>query len=71
MPMTMPRETWTDERLDDLNDKVDRGFAHVDKRFDKIDKRLDKLEERFYALNRTLLGGMIVIIAALPGAIFT
>lgn len=24
------RETWTDERLDDLNAKVDRGFARVD-----------------------------------------
>ena len=23
---TMTRESWTDERLDDLNDKVDRGF---------------------------------------------
>jgi ribosome recycling factor len=25
-----PREVWTDERLDDLNQKVDRGFARVD-----------------------------------------
>ena len=24
--MPMPREKWTDERLDDLNKKVDRGF---------------------------------------------
>jgi hypothetical protein len=23
----VPREKWTDERLDDLNEKVDRGFA--------------------------------------------
>jgi hypothetical protein len=23
----MPREKWTDERLDDLNAKVDLGFA--------------------------------------------
>lgn len=23
----MPREKWTDERLDDLSEKVDRGFA--------------------------------------------
>lgn len=26
----MVRETWTDERLDDLNKKVDDGFARVD-----------------------------------------
>ncbi len=24
------RERWTDERLDDLNDKVDRGFERVE-----------------------------------------
>jgi hypothetical protein len=27
MAVTMPREKWTDERLDDLNKKVDDGFA--------------------------------------------
>jgi 6-phosphogluconate dehydrogenase (decarboxylating) len=26
----MPREKWTDERLDDLNKKVDDGFARLD-----------------------------------------
>ncbi len=25
-----PRETWTDERLDDLSKKVDDGFARLD-----------------------------------------
>jgi hypothetical protein len=25
--MPVPREKWTDERLDDLNKKVDQGFA--------------------------------------------
>lgn len=24
------RESWTDERLDDLRERVDQGFAHVD-----------------------------------------
>jgi hypothetical protein len=27
MAVMMPREKWTDERLDDLNGKVDKGFA--------------------------------------------
>jgi hypothetical protein len=27
--MPMPREKWTDERLDDLNKKVDDGFAEM------------------------------------------
>lgn len=28
--MESMRESWTDKRLDDLNDKVDRGFERVD-----------------------------------------
>jgi archaellum component FlaC len=47
----MPREKWTDERLDDLNAKVDVGFASVDKRFDKVDKRFDKVDKRFDAVD--------------------
>jgi tetrahydromethanopterin S-methyltransferase subunit G len=62
---TMP-EKWTDERLDDLNAKVDRGFERVDveiadlgtemnARFDKVDDRFDqvnaRIDQRFDALN--------------------
>ncbi|MDX6635535.1 MAG: hypothetical protein QOF06_1738 [Solirubrobacterales bacterium] len=46
----MPREKWTDDRLDDLNTKVDGGFESVDKRFDKVDKRFDKVDENFREL---------------------
>jgi hypothetical protein len=28
--MPMPREKWTDERLDDLNKKVDQGFERTE-----------------------------------------
>lgn len=42
----MARESWTDERLDDLNAKVDVGFDKVDQRFDKVDQRFDRLEAR-------------------------
>jgi tetrahydromethanopterin S-methyltransferase subunit G len=77
----MPREKWTDERLDDLNKKVDEGFVRVDARFDKVDARFDKVDaqfakvderlekicDRFDALNRTLLSYAVVIIAALIG----
>jgi hypothetical protein len=30
MAVMVPREKWTDERLDDLNKKIDNGFAAVD-----------------------------------------
>lgn len=56
--MMSPRERWTDERIDDLNTKVDRGFselksemkegfAKVDKRFEQVDKRFEQVDKRF------------------------
>jgi hypothetical protein len=30
-PARMQRETWTDERLDDLSRRMDRGFDRVDR----------------------------------------
>jgi flagellar capping protein FliD len=30
MAVMMPREKWTDERLDDLNGKVNKGFARTE-----------------------------------------
>jgi hypothetical protein len=54
MVVMTPREKWTDERLDDLNKKVDDGFAgvHADIR----------------ELHRTLVGGLFVVIAAIFGS---
>jgi flagellar capping protein FliD len=39
------RESWTDERMDDFRDDVNRRFDEVDKRFDKVDARFDKAED--------------------------
>lgn len=41
------RETWTDERLDDLNLKVDRGFELMERRFDRMEGRFELVEGRF------------------------
>jgi len=86
----MPREKWTDERLDDLNKKVDDGFAdtkaemragfarvdgeikelrsEMNARFNKVDARFDLINERFESLNRTLIGGLFVVVAAIIGS---
>lgn len=84
--MPAMREAWTDERLDDLNAKVDRGFTRMeagferlDERFERMDRlmveRFERMEERFDArfdsLQRTLLQGGVVVIAALIGLIAT
>jgi len=69
--MMVTREAWTDERLDDLNIKVDDGFARMEGRFDKMDARFDKMDGRFDALMRTMIQGGVVVIAALIGLIAT
>jgi hypothetical protein len=69
--MQTMREAWTDERLDDLNAKVDTGFARMDTRFDEVDARFERMETRFDAMNRTLMQVGGVIVAALIGVIAT
>jgi hypothetical protein len=39
----MQRETWTDERLDDLSRRMDQGFERVDQRFGRIEGDLREL----------------------------
>jgi len=80
------RESWTDERLDDFRDEVNRRFDDVDKRFDKVDAefrdlrtemnmRFDRIDARFDALQRTMLqiaGGTIgTLIAGFAAVVAT
>jgi len=80
----MPREKWTDERLDkeftrlDLDIRELRGDVkdlrrEMNERFDKVDERFDKVGDKmgagFQALYRVLVGGAAVVIAALIGLI--
>jgi len=57
----MPRERWTDERLDEAFDRIDTdirelrvemrcGFEQIDKRFDQIDKRLERVDKKFESM---------------------
>jgi hypothetical protein len=56
--MEAMRDTCTDDRMDDLAARMDRGFAQaaarmdrfenrIEARFDKIDDRFDKVDARF------------------------
>ncbi len=47
---TMPRETWTDDRMDDLVRRVDVGFDQVDRRFEQVDRRFDQVHADIRAL---------------------
>ena len=80
MTVTMPREKWTDERLDDLSKKIDKGFAEtkaemregftrVDADIRELRGEIKELNSRFDALNRNLIGGFFVLFAGVIGSI--
>ena len=58
------REAWTDARLDDLSDRVDRGF-------ERVDAELRALNARFDGLQRTMLQVGAGMIVALIGVMVT
>jgi porphobilinogen deaminase len=65
--MNAMRETWTDERLDDLNDRVSDGFRRVD---EDIRSLRGEMNTRFDALQRRMVqfgGAMIVALVGLIG----
>lgn len=68
MVVMMPRETWTDARLDERFDRIDERFDSIDKRFDAVDKRFDRIEadirelrHRFLILEGTMITGFLTL----------
>lgn len=57
--MSVVREKWTDERLDDLNQRVSEGFARVDDELRclraEMNMRFESVDARFDALHKLLL----------------
>ena len=81
--MELMMERWTEERLDDLKEQVeklesrtDAGFKdlreEMDRRFDKVDERFETPDGRLYAMRRMLLlflGSMVVATLSLVGTL--
>jgi hypothetical protein len=61
MAVMVPREKWTDERLDDLQEEMREGFA-------RIDADIRELRQELKNLNRNLMGGLVVVLAAIIGS---
>ena len=53
------RTRWRDERLDDLKQSVDGGFAEVKGSIDRLDGRIDRLQQ-----------GMIIAVVAMCTMMF-
>jgi len=57
---------WTEGRLEDLNDRVDRGFDKVDLRLERIDARLDGIQK---TMVQAVIGICTAILACFGGMI--
>lgn len=69
----MARETWTDERLDDLNARVDRGFEEVKGEIKdlraEMNARFAAVDARFDAMQRTMILGFASIVASIGASV--
>lgn len=80
----MPRERWTDERLDEAFDRIDAeirelrvemklGFERIDKRFEKVDDKFDAMQSemnaRFDSLQRTMFIGFVTLFASIVASV--
>ena len=63
--MESVREAWTDERLDDLADRMDRGFDRVDRDIrdlrGEVNTRFDRMEARFESMERSMMQAVVAL----------
>jgi hypothetical protein len=69
--MEAMRVAWTDERLDDLNAKVDRIDKRVDGLRAEMNARFESLQKTMITMFATTMSTMIVGFVSLLAAIFT
>ncbi|HYJ20846.1 MAG TPA: hypothetical protein VEW07_02340 [Solirubrobacterales bacterium] len=69
--MEAMREAWTDERLDDLSRRMDRGFDRVDADLRALNGRFDALQQTLNALQRTMLQVGVGLVGALLAVMVT
>jgi hypothetical protein len=61
--MRWGRVAWTDERLDDLNQRMDAGFARVDADLRGLNARFDSLQRTMIQLGSGVIVALIGLIA--------
>jgi hypothetical protein len=65
------RATWTDSRLDDLNDRVKNMDRKMDAGFTRTNERIDKLEHTIIVVGGSLFAAFVAFLAAILGLIVT
>jgi hypothetical protein len=74
--MPVPRDRWTDEKLDKAFGRIDgdlselrvemrKGFEQMDSRFERVENQLDSMQRNMIlgliTLNATIIGGLLAI----------
>jgi len=67
----MAREGWTDERLDDLNHRVDRGFDAMREEFRAVRGEISGVRGEIGAMQRWLIGLLVALVLGFGGMIVT
>lgn len=65
------RQSWTDERLDDMSRRMDQGFARVDADLRALNGRFDALERILVQVGFVMSASLIGVVATLAGLILT
>jgi hypothetical protein len=65
MVVMTPRETWTDERLDEFKTNVNQRFDEVDRRLDRMDEDIRELRIAVNGVQRVMSQGFIGICAVM------
>lgn len=65
----MCRMDWTDGRLQERFDSIDRRFDAVDQRFEQVDRRFDKVDSELQRVNDRL-DGLHRVLMQIGGGIF-
>jgi DNA anti-recombination protein RmuC len=60
---------WTDERLEERFNGINRRFDEVDRRFDAVDQRLDRVDMQLLVLQTGLNRIWIAMVTGLFGVI--
>lgn len=65
------RQSWTDERLDDMSRRMDQGFARVDVELRALNGRFDALERILIQIGFVMTASLLGVIATMAGLIIT
>jgi hypothetical protein len=62
MVVMTPRQTWTDERLDEFKASVNQRFDQVDKRFDQVERQIVEVKGEVKELRQAMIQGFFVLV---------